>query len=218
MLTLALDASTYSGSVAVLRHDDVLAERDTAMRGATEERLMPAVVETLSAAGVTPTALDRIVCGSGPGSFTSLRIAAAIAKGLATGLDRPLFAISSLVLLVAASARPAGTYLAALGALRGELFVQEVEVSADHRAVAIRSAQLMPEAEVEPCAAERGARLIGPGMPVDALPHARGVARLGAGMGLEAPVDLIAWEPRYGRAAEAQVRWEAAHGRPLPDG
>jgi tRNA threonylcarbamoyladenosine biosynthesis protein TsaB len=29
------------------------------------------------------------------------------------------------------------------------------------------------------------------------------------------PVDLASWEPSYGRLAEAQVRWEAAHGRPL---
>ena len=28
-------------------------------------------------------------------------------------------------------------------------------------------------------------------------------------------VDLDAWEPSYGRLAEAQVKWEAAHGRPL---
>ena len=36
---------------------------------------------------------DRIVCGAGPGSFTSLRIAGAIAKGLAFACDRPLFAV-----------------------------------------------------------------------------------------------------------------------------
>jgi tRNA threonylcarbamoyladenosine biosynthesis protein TsaB len=30
------------------------------------------------------------------------------------------------------------------------------------------------------------------------------------------PVDLASWEPDYGRLAEAQVRWEAEHGRALP--
>jgi tRNA threonylcarbamoyladenosine biosynthesis protein TsaB len=30
------------------------------------------------------------------------------------------------------------------------------------------------------------------------------------------PVDIDTWEPQYGRLAEAQVKWEAAHGRPLP--
>jgi tRNA threonylcarbamoyladenosine biosynthesis protein TsaB len=29
------------------------------------------------------------------------------------------------------------------------------------------------------------------------------------------PVDRARWEPAYGRLAEAQVKWEAAHGRPL---
>ena len=32
------------------------------------------------------------------------------------------------------------------------------------------------------------------------------------------PVDLASWEPAYGRLAEAQVKWEAAHGRPLQTG
>ncbi|OYV67912.1 MAG: hypothetical protein B7Z72_09030, partial [Gemmatimonadetes bacterium 21-71-4] len=44
-------------------------------------------------------------------------------------------------------------------------------------------------------------------------PHARGVARLEGA--LEA-ADLAGWEPHYGRLAEAQVKWEAQHGRPLP--
>jgi hypothetical protein len=29
--------------------------------------------------------------------------------------------------------------------------------------------------------------------------------------------DVTSWEPEYGRPAEAQARWETAHGRPLPD-
>jgi tRNA threonylcarbamoyladenosine biosynthesis protein TsaB len=31
-------------------------------------------------------------------------------------------------------------------------------------------------------------------------------------------VDLATWEPNYGRLAEAQVKWEAAHGRALTAG
>jgi tRNA threonylcarbamoyladenosine biosynthesis protein TsaB len=30
--------------------------------------------------------------------------------------------------------------------------------------------------------------------------------------------DLATWEPNYGRLAEAQVKWEAAHGRALTAG
>jgi tRNA threonylcarbamoyladenosine biosynthesis protein TsaB len=35
------------------------------------------------------------------------------------------------------------------------------------------------------------------------------------GQGIAKPVELTTWEPQYGRKAEAQVRWEAAHGREL---
>jgi len=35
------------------------------------------------------------------------------------------------------------------------------------------------------------------------------------GFGLAKPVEITTWEPEYGRKAEAQVRWETAHGREL---
>ena len=43
---------------------------------------------------------NRIVCGAGPGSFTSLRIAGSIAKGIAGGANRPLYAVPSMALMV----------------------------------------------------------------------------------------------------------------------
>ncbi|MCU0625900.1 MAG: hypothetical protein MUF21_05350 [Gemmatimonadaceae bacterium] len=60
---------------------------------------------------------------------------------------------------------------------------------------------------------DEGRLVVGP--PVDAtrLPHARGAVRLVA-----RAVTVGGWEPDYGRLAEAQVQWEAAHGRPLPVG
>src|SRR5689334_9644524 len=101
MISLAIEASTYVGTVAVIRDGNVVAERETAMRGEHEERLMPAVADALGSAGVAPNAIDRVVCGAGPGSFTSLRIAAAIAKGLALSSGASLYPVSSLFLIVA---------------------------------------------------------------------------------------------------------------------
>ncbi|HUF25726.1 MAG TPA: tRNA (adenosine(37)-N6)-threonylcarbamoyltransferase complex dimerization subunit type 1 TsaB [Gemmatimonadaceae bacterium] len=222
MPTLALDAATYAGTVAVLDGPSLLAERTTAMRGAHEERLMPAVADALAAAGIAAGDIDRIVCGSGPGSFTSLRIAASIAKGLATGLGCPLHAVSSLALIVAAEPRAPGSYLAVLPALRGEVFAQLVDVGADGLVSPAAEASVLDEsaladATVRPIRPIRPIR-IGPGQSVEAAPHARGVARLAPTAGLARPVDLVSWEPDYGRVAEAQARWEAAHGRPLPRG
>ena len=217
-LVLAIDASTYTGSVAVLEGARVLAERAPAMRGEREERLMPAVADALSQVGATPSELDRIVCGAGPGSFTSLRIAASISKGIAAGAGKPLAAVSSLLLVVAGlTAAPApGRYLAVLDAMRGELFAADVLVAADGTAAIEGGPRLLAATEAEVEAERMGATLAGPGRALEAVPHARGVARVDASA--LSLVDLDSWEPDYGRLAEAQVRWESAHGRPLPRG
>ena len=98
MITLALDAATYTGSVCLARADEVLAARTVAMRDARSERLMPAVAAVLAEAGLSVRGVDRIGCGEGPGSFTNLRIAASIAKGLPSAAARPPHAVSSLAL------------------------------------------------------------------------------------------------------------------------
>ncbi|MDQ8154481.1 MAG: tRNA (adenosine(37)-N6)-threonylcarbamoyltransferase complex dimerization subunit type 1 TsaB [Gemmatimonadota bacterium] len=215
-LTLAIDASTYVGTVAVLRDGVLVASREAVMRGEQEERLMPAVLAALADARAVPRDVRRVICGGGPGSFTSLRIAAGIAKGVAHGAGVPLFAVSSLA-LVAAGAQPAlaaGRYVAALDAMRGERYAQPVTVHADGQVTTDGAAAL---ASVEQLAAT-GLAVIGPLEAEARPPHARGVAALLGMILREGPVDLDGWEPSYGRLAEAQVRWEAAHGRPLPNG
>jgi tRNA threonylcarbamoyladenosine biosynthesis protein TsaB len=213
-LNLALDAATYAGSVAVLRGDAVLAERDVAMRGEHAERMMPAVADALAAAGASPSDLLRVVCGTGPGSFTSLRIAASIAKGIASARGIPLFEVPSLALIVAGNALPPGRYLAVLDAMRGDAFVAGYEWSATGLSE-IAPFALVARSAVDVMAQALGARLAGPAETPPAPPHARGVARLGNWLAAAAPVDLATWEPHYGRMAEAQARWEKEHGRPL---
>lgn len=227
-ITLALDASTYDGSVAVFRDVALVAERTVAMRGETEERLMPAVIDALREAGASVADVRRVVCGEGPGSFTSLRIAGAIAKGIAFGNDVPLYAVSSLALVVAgARDLAAGEYLAVLDAMRGERYVLPLTVdvrgsittaAADGRGLdrsLTPSGMRIPAADVHALAARLAGRAIGPLESPATAPHARGVLRLLGGVLAAGPVVLDSWEPIYGRLAEAQVKWEAAHGRPL---
>lgn len=216
MITLALDASTYVASVAVHDGATLRAAARVAMRGADEERLLPAVAAALAESGVAVTDLGRIVCGSGPGSFTSLRIAASIAKGLATGTRIPLVAPSSLAFVVAAT--PAtlagGRFVAALDALRGEHYVATCTVLPDGQVAAVGEVDRWPTEELHVRAAPIGP-LLGPGLELDVAPDATGLPRLQALLASMPPVDLASWEPAYGRLAEAQVKWEAAHGRPL---
>lgn len=214
--TLALDACTYTGTVAVAGPSGDVVEGESAMRGADVERLMPAVADTLARAGVAPGQLRRIVCGGGPGSFTSLRIAAAIAKGLALAGPRELWTMPSLALLVAAEHRPAGRYLAALDAMRDECYTQPFAVDGDGVVRESGPQERLATAALEGAAAKLGATLVGSPAGLAAAPHARGLSRLDAS--LVRRVDLSHWEPDYGRLAEAQVKWETAHGRPLVAG
>ncbi|MGH7669768.1 MAG: tRNA (adenosine(37)-N6)-threonylcarbamoyltransferase complex dimerization subunit type 1 TsaB [Gemmatimonadaceae bacterium] len=218
MNILALDASTYTGTVAVLRDGATVVAGETAMRGARVERLMPAVADVLGAAGLSPGDIDRVVCGAGPGSFTSLRIAASIAKGIAMGRSIPLGAVSSLALIVA-GLEPLpmpGRYLAVLDALRGEAYAQLVEVLADLVGVApVGEPMLVANGDLAATARGLGAVTVGAGGEIPGTPHARGVARLSTSTRRIDAADLAMWEPDYGRPAEAQVRWEIVHGRPL---
>jgi tRNA threonylcarbamoyladenosine biosynthesis protein TsaB len=214
-LTLAIDASTYVGTVAVTRGGEILAEGEAAMRGETEERLMPAVEHALAARAIRVEDLERVVCGSGPGSFTSLRIAASIAKGIALVSGAALYAVPSLGLLVAGERREPGRYMAVLDAMRGDAYIAGVEVDDYGEIVEVLPPRIVPAGSVQERAAAEGATTLGAGRAVEARPHARGVARMLA-ICDQGRVDLAAWEPSYGRLAEAQVKWEAAHGRTLP--
>lgn len=220
MITLALDASTYVGTVAVLHDRALVAEGEAVMRGEREERLMPAVVATLGEAGCSVRDVTRVICGAGPGSFTSLRIAGAIAKGIVMGNGERadgLFAVSSLALIVAgrsAQLEP-GRWLALLDAMRGERYAALYEVGALGSVREIERLGRIRDGDVARECERLGARAIGPREMVEAAPHARGAAVLLDEILAHGRVSLDTWEPDYGRLAEAQVKWEAAHGRPL---
>lgn len=222
--TLALDGSTYSGSVGLIRDGVVVAERtlggdDGAVsRVGRGEKLMPAIAECLDAAKVSRSEIARIVCGSGPGSFTSLRVAGSVSKGLASGLGVPLYAVSSLLLTVTGTKPPAphGEYLSVLDAMRGEFFSARIIVTGKESPHQTDAARIITAEELkELAAADLHLKVIGPRQQIDGSPHARGVAPILDSILEAGAVDLASWEPDYGRLAEAQVRWEAVHGRPL---
>src|SRR4051812_17745920 len=181
-LTLGIDASTYVGTIALWRGATLVAQGSAAMRGADEERLMPAVHQVIRNGAVKAGELSRLICGAGPGSFTSLRIAASIAKGLAFGIDRPLYAVSSLGLIVTGAEEPVppGSYLAVLDALRGQHYAARYDVARDGRVREIGSVHRLPSSELTVFAEGVGATLIGPGATLDRAPHVRGALMLAA--------------------------------------
>jgi tRNA threonylcarbamoyladenosine biosynthesis protein TsaB len=98
VIVLGLDTATTTAGIAIVDDDRVLAEgrHDTSGRGAD---LLVKIDQLVRSAGLTPTALDAVAIGAGPGSFTGLRIGMATAKGIAFAARRPLWAVSSLAAL-----------------------------------------------------------------------------------------------------------------------
>lgn len=219
---LVVEAATSQGSVALLSRAHAPRVRRVSMGVGRLDQLFPAIQDLLTEAELTPCALGAVVAGAGPGSFTSLRIAASLAKGLAHGAGCALYAVPSLLLAAAALPPdlPTGRYVLHADALRGERYVQAVLRLADGRVQADGAlSRISTEAFADgSSAADRVA--VGPEVP--ALPSRAAVwpdaARClqVAGAWRETPVSLNDWEPEYGRLAEAQVKWEEAHGVSLP--
>jgi tRNA threonylcarbamoyladenosine biosynthesis protein TsaB len=130
MKLLALDTASGQCSVALLL-DGQLAHRGVATAREHAQLLLPMIHELLAEAGLTLRALDGIAFGRGPGSFTGVRIAAAVTQGLAAGADLPVLPVSSLRALAAQARRlvteaegaaPDGALLACMDARMGELY------------------------------------------------------------------------------------------------
>lgn len=128
MLILAFDASTPVITVAVARQEEggreILAEVTVTTHGASET-LLPAAKAALDLSGETLDGVEHILVGTGPGTFTGIRIAVSTARSLSFGTGAALSGNSTLAALAApAIASGHQDVLAVLDAKRGEVFVQ----------------------------------------------------------------------------------------------
>ena len=133
-LTLVIERSSPPGSWAVFRGRNRVAGGTFA---ASPGRA-PAWATALRAGlDVAPGALDRLVVGTGPGSFSGIRAALALAQGLALPRDRPVFGLSSAAALARRVAmQEARPVVAVVGdARRGRLWCAAYECRPDGRLV-----------------------------------------------------------------------------------
>ncbi|MBA4217671.1 MAG: tRNA (adenosine(37)-N6)-threonylcarbamoyltransferase complex dimerization subunit type 1 TsaB [Proteobacteria bacterium] len=103
---LAVDSSTETMALALVTPGQTVVF-EAAGGAQASARMLPEIRALLAAAGLALADLDAIAFGQGPGAFTGLRTACAVAQGLAFGLDKPVLAIDSLM-LVAEDARAQG--------------------------------------------------------------------------------------------------------------
>lgn len=95
MNLLAIDTSTELATVALTVDNKLYTEEQGSMRQHAQF-LLPMIQRLLILAGISFKQLDGIVFGRGPGSFTGLRIACSVAKGLAYAHDLPMYPVGSL--------------------------------------------------------------------------------------------------------------------------
>jgi tRNA threonylcarbamoyladenosine biosynthesis protein TsaB len=192
MLILAFDTATDVATSALVEDGEVLGERTS--RAVT---LLEDVDALLRQAGARTGDIQGLAVGTGPGSFTGLRVGLATARGLALALGVPVAGVSTLDALAAG----APGALPVIDARRGEVFVLQGEprvlapedldveagaVCVGDGAVRYRSVLAAKGAEIPPDGDDRH------------VPRARFHAQLARDFG---PAELV--EPMYLRVPDA---------------
>ncbi len=121
MNLLAIDTSTSRASLALRFQGKLFTSEEMSTR--QHARVLLVMIEALLAeADACFGALDGIVFGEGPGSFTGIRIACSVAKGLAYAHDLPLFPVGGLHAIVHAVRQFEKPVLAMLDARMNQLY------------------------------------------------------------------------------------------------
>ncbi len=109
---LAFDTATSVAACALFHGGAVVGECE-----AEAKSILVAADSLIRAAGFQPSDIEGVVVGVGPGSFTSIRIGLAVARGLALGLDVPVAGASTFAAFAGGRA--------VIDARRGEVFTED---------------------------------------------------------------------------------------------
>ncbi len=223
MIVLGLDTATPRTAVALLRPgaEPVEAAHDPAPgeRPGPAAELHPLAHAVLERAGARLADVDRIAVGTGPGTFTGLRIGVATARALAQGTGAELVGVGTLAALAEPVGAPA--VLAVLDARRGEAFVAAyardgAELLAPRTALPEDLAEIATQAGADGwpavgdgavrfrSALERGPVTVPPDQSPSHRVSAAAVCRLAARRATGAARDAVV--PHYLRPPDAQPR------------
>ena len=200
-MILAFDTSSAACTAALFDGEGAcIARKDEIIGRGHSERLVPMLAELMDGRSA-----DRVLVGTGPGSFTGIRVGIAAAHGLAIGWGAELMGMSSLALL-AAGAKAKGEVAAAVIGGHGELFVQSFDaMTAEPRSPLLN----LPPAEAAeavsaPLVVGSGARQLvdarGWGDALESWPSAANALNLPARLRTLSP------KPVYARAPDAKAK------------
>jgi tRNA threonylcarbamoyladenosine biosynthesis protein TsaB len=122
MIILAFDGTAKCASCAVMRDDACLGEYNIDNGLTQSELLLPMAESLMKSLKISFSAVDMYATSVGPGSFTGVRIGAALVKGLAFGRNIPCASISTLDALAENARGLTGIIVPVMDARRGQVY------------------------------------------------------------------------------------------------
>jgi tRNA threonylcarbamoyladenosine biosynthesis protein TsaB len=95
-LILSLETSTSVSSVALFKDSEMIFSNVNIKEKSHSGSLLKLIQNSVEISGYSLKGLEGVAVSKGPGSYTGLRIATSVAKGLCFALDIPLIAINTL--------------------------------------------------------------------------------------------------------------------------
>ena len=132
MLILAVDTSSPSGSLAVLRDDKVIGSVSARTEELYSSRMFRQLDFLLREISVRIEDSDLLAVAVGPGSFTGLRVGLAAIKGWAEVYHKPVAAVSALEAVAVQTQSNAPLIVPVLDARRGQIYFAIYERSASN--------------------------------------------------------------------------------------
>ena len=216
---VALETSGRAPSVAV-RRGALEASRDLEKDRAHASDLLPALDALLREVGGRPAEIGGVLVGTGPGSYTGLRVGLATALGIVRGTGARLRGVPSGETLCFAELRPGEEATVLLDARAGEVYLARYRRTADEVEV-VRAPCVLRVAEAAGAVEDRGPifgdreaieaagalAALGPRFRAGARPHAHALLALGTSrlerLGAQAPSDVA---PLYLRPFAVRAR------------
>ena len=122
MIILALESTAKVASVAICRDGEILYSAQGNNGMTHSQQLLPMVQYALEHCQISPNQIDRYAVTMGPGSFTGVRIAIAVVKGLAFGKGECCAGVSTLLSLARNIVPLQGIYCPVMDARREQVY------------------------------------------------------------------------------------------------